>query len=722
MTIATANTTDLSKVADLYADGTLRSLAPLAPIFQLKGLPYTLNSHFMFDSMFDTHPPRRRTYKCCRQVGKCVSKKDLHKIRLADGSAMTEELLRPGTVVASFDGIQATSRSILWVGSNGIRPVLQVTTARGASFAVTYNHPILTPLGWVDAGDLQVGWSVYYLTHGSADAEMDRVVALEPVGEMETFDITVDVDHTFILDGSITHNSQNQSGATILTCAARSHLNYAVITPLFEQVKRISTNFIDPLLMDSQVRGFFLGNGCQKSVLVKSFQNRSTIYFTYAFLNANRTRGIPGDVLWEDEYQDFDTNLLPEVEQMVSGSPELGLIIRTGTAKSFSAPIEEAFQDSSMAEWGIRCGCGHWNIAGLAYDLIQMIGKEGPICAKCGRSINPREGQWLHCVESRYNIHAGYHISQPIHPYVFEYPERWAELLANMEKYSHGKFLNECLGESYDSEERLITLHNIRIASQLGNWINNIEQAERWREEHSVCCLSIDWGGGGRETFSSTSFAFLGMRNDNDKIDCLFAGRLSRSLRPEQEAMLFAELFNRVKPSFVAHDYTGAGNIREVTLTFAGIPQSVIIPFSYCFSSAQDVVTWAEGGTGSRASYMIDKSRSLRTMAAMFRHGKIALPEFESLGDLRGDLLTLFEDVQHRMHGSDITLVRKTKNTFDDFAHALNIGCSAIWVHVGMYPSMNDLIRPVTEADMVAIDPKEINLDTWIVNNKEQDL
>jgi len=475
-------------------------------------------------------------------------------------------------------------------------------------------------------------------------------------------------------------------------------------------------------LADSNMPGFFLGNGCRKSVLNKSFKNRSTLYFTYAFLNANRTRGIPGDILWEDEYQDFDTSLLEEVEQMVSGSPLLGLIIRTGTAKSFNSPLQIAYDDSSMAEWGIRCGCGHWNIATIDYDLIAMIGKDGPICAKCGKRVEPRAGEWIHRVPERYNLHAGYHVPQVIHPYVYEYPDRWLELLTNQRNYAQGKFYNECLGESYDSEERLITLQDIRMASSLGGWGNALEQAEQWRNEHPVCCLAIDWGGGGRDTFSSTAFAFLGMRADSDRIDCLFAGRLNRSLRPEHEAVLFAELWRKVQPSFLAHDYTGAGNIREVTLIYAGIPREVIIPFSYCITSAQDVVTYAAEGNGSRSSYMIDKSRSLRTMASMLHYGKIALPEFDSLGELKSDLLSLFEDVQHRMHSSDIILVRKTKNTFDDFAHALNIGCSALWVHAGTYPSVTDYIKPVAEADIIAIDPKEINLETWIQNNTIEDM
>jgi hypothetical protein len=586
MTTATDMFSELGELGDLYKSKQLTSLAPLLPIFELKGLPFSLKDHFMLEPMFELQPPRRRTFKCCRQIGK----------------------------------------------------------------------------------------------------------------------------------------TQQASGAVLLSASASPHTSFVVITPLFEQVKRISANFIDPLIQDSHMRNFYTGQGCTKSVLVKSFKNRATLYFTYAFLNANRTRGIPGDVLWEDEFQDFDTELLPEVEQMISGNPRLGLILRTGTAKSFSSPIQHAWEESSMAEWGIRCGCGYWNIAGVGYDLLKMIGPKGPICAKCGRGIKPREGQWLHSVEERFHSHCGYHISQVIHPYVFDYEDRWMELLKNQQDYSSGKFHNECLGESYDTEDRLFSLQDIRAACALGGWENALEEAENWRSKHSLCCLGIDWGGGGRESFSSTAFAFLGLRNDSDRIDCLFAGRLNRSLRPEYEARLFAELMKKVQPTFLAHDYTGAGNIREVTLIYAGITQNLIIPFSYCLSSSHDVVTWADAGTGSRSSYMIDKSRSLRTLAAMLRYGKIALPAFSGLdrGGLVDDLLALFEDVQHRQHGSDLILVRKTQNKFDDFAHALNIGCSALWTSAGTYPSVTDFIKPVAESDVVAIDPASINLDTWIVNNKEQ--
>ena len=51
--------------------------------------------------------------------------------------------------------------------------------------------------------------------HGQSDVFWDRVLSIEPKGEAETYDLTVQEDHNFVADGLIVHNSHSAAYALI---------------------------------------------------------------------------------------------------------------------------------------------------------------------------------------------------------------------------------------------------------------------------------------------------------------------------------------------------------------------------------------------------------------------------------------------------------------------------------------------------------------------------
>src|SRR6185436_7855437 len=52
-------------------------------------------------------------------------------------------------------------------------------------------------------------------TKSTSDIFWDRVVSIEDAGVKDTFDLTVDVDHNFVADGLIVHNSHSAAYALI---------------------------------------------------------------------------------------------------------------------------------------------------------------------------------------------------------------------------------------------------------------------------------------------------------------------------------------------------------------------------------------------------------------------------------------------------------------------------------------------------------------------------
>ncbi|HTE59487.1 MAG TPA: replicative DNA helicase [Solirubrobacteraceae bacterium] len=118
---------------------------------------------------------------------------------------------------------------------SGIQPVFRLTTALGRSVDASGNHPFLTAAGWRELRQLRPGVGIAApcrLAHAAAhrfaldvpsghlslaeelktyvtgtDVGWDAIVSIEPLGEEETYDLTVPGDHNFVADDLIVHNS-----------------------------------------------------------------------------------------------------------------------------------------------------------------------------------------------------------------------------------------------------------------------------------------------------------------------------------------------------------------------------------------------------------------------------------------------------------------------------------------------------------------------------------
>jgi len=73
------------------------------------------------------------------------------------------------------------------------------------------------------------------------------------------------------------------------------------VTPLYEMIRRLSSNVVKPFIEESPLRAVWTGVNTDSNVLQRSFTNKSKMIFSYAFLSADRTRGISADELLIDE-------------------------------------------------------------------------------------------------------------------------------------------------------------------------------------------------------------------------------------------------------------------------------------------------------------------------------------------------------------------------------------------------------------------------------------
>lgn len=482
------------------------------------------------------------------------------------------------------------------------------------------------------------------------------------------------------------------------------YFNTMFVTPLYEQVRRFSANFIKPFLEESPFRELWMDSTTENSVLQRTFKNHSRMLFTFAYLDANRVRGVSADKIAADEIQDLDETHFPIIRECLSAS-KYKLISLTGTPKTLDNFVEKSWDRSSMAEWVMRCdrgGCRHWNIASFDEGLLDMTGDyhddisektPGLVCRKCRTPLRPRAGRWVHRHPARRPDHTGYHVPQQIMPMHYADPAAWKLLLgkkAGAYNMTFATFMNEVCGESYDTGARLITLSDLRRAAVLPP--NRIETVPDVVDNYLYRVLAVDWGGGGEEGVSFTTCAIMGILPDG-RIDVLYG---FRSLTPHDhlaEARQLLHFMQVGRCRFLVHDYTGAGSLRETFMVQAGVPPSNIIPIAYIRSGIGNIMTFKPAtDRHPRNYYQVDKARSLVLTCAQIRALQLRFFADDYVSDdqagLLRDFLALVEEKSSRAMGSDVYTITKEDKKTDDFAQAVNIGCCALWHMTQKWPNL----------------------------------
>jgi replicative DNA helicase len=118
--------------------------------------------------------------------------------------------LQPATVSRAF--------------STGVRPVFRLTTRLGRTIRATANHQFRIYEGWqrldqIKPGDrLALPRAIPAESAGSAASDIcwDAVVAIEPDGEAEVYDLTVPGPHNFVANDIIAHNSIEQDADVVM--------------------------------------------------------------------------------------------------------------------------------------------------------------------------------------------------------------------------------------------------------------------------------------------------------------------------------------------------------------------------------------------------------------------------------------------------------------------------------------------------------------------------
>lgn len=503
---------------------------------------------------------------------------------------------------------------------------------------------------------------------------------------------------TIIKSGRQVGKSVAISTCCVIRCFALNNFKVMILTPFKPQVTNISNTYIKPLIHESPLYSVYVDASSSKAKLFKDFRNGSRIVFSYGYLDVTRVRSYPNDLIVIDEVQDFDINNIPVVRETLTASP-WRLEIFTGTPLSIDGTMEQLWQESSMCELVIRCPhCSFFNIPSLEHHLEKMIGplrddisEQNPatVCARCRKPISPRHGRWVPAKPENKGRFDGFHVPQIIIPMHYADRARWAELLdkqAGKGPTPRYRFVNEVLGESFDEAASLLTPKDLRQASLLGQ--NTVENALMRLPVYQATALAIDWGGGGKTGLSLTTVVFAGIMLDGSIEICY--GKRFYINDPQRESAEIASLYQAMNPTFVVHDYTSGGNVREAYLREFGVPSSKMVPIYFVGNTTNHIIVPTLASYRNRTFYKLSRARILQFICSAIREGKIRFManELDENQKLLNDFLSLREERGSTHTGREYYHVVKSKNGCDDFAAATALACSLLWHASGRWPKL----------------------------------
>lgn len=379
-----------------------------------------------------------------------------------------------------------------------------------------------------------------------------------------------------------TEKSTTLGNKVLSLSGMRSIYTTLFVTPSAMQTKVFSTARIDDIVDVSPMIRAMTHKSLVQNLLEKEFINRSKIYLRYAFLSADRIRGLSVNGIFLDEIQDLLQELLPVIEETASHHKD-SLFFYSGTPKTYDNTIEEYWsKHSTQGEWAIPCerhgtpkdpSTWHWNTLG-----IKNIGKYGPICDLCGGPLNPEHplADWVE-MNPGAQIE-GFRICRLMVPWFFKDKNKWNEILHALARYPVAQFYNEVLALSYDSGAKPLTRGEVVRCCDDNYEVENEDFVAELALQYSLY-VGIDWGEGtGNGAY--TVMTVGGYVRGDDKFQIVFCKRFTGPLAdPVEQLKEIKRLLVKFRFKFAGCDY-GYGffqNKELINVHGAG----KIFPFQY---------------------------------------------------------------------------------------------------------------------------------------------
>jgi hypothetical protein len=458
------------------------------------------------------------------------------------------------------------------------------------------------------------------------------------------------------------------------------------VSPSATQTKTFSVDRIKEPLETSDILKAYTTSLLQQNVFEKQFVNRSKITLRYAFLNADRCRGIPAHGIFIDEFQDILSDCVPVIEQASSHAPEnLKRFIYAGTPKGLDNVLEyyrsgtsKGQPMSTMGEWVVPCdrhggeGGRFWNILGE-----KNIQKKGLSCERCHQLIDPMhtDAQWAQLQEE--GVFESYRIPQLMVPW-----KEWSEIYLDYGRYERAKFYNEVLGISYDSGLRPLTRQQVRECCR-PNISMHPSELDKYRQHGmpgNTIFAGIDWGTG------ENSFTVLCLGTYiESRFRIFYIHRfIGEDVDPVPQLQKICEMLSYFNVRIIATDYGGGFHSNDHLTRKFGYKR--VMKYQY-MARARKKVLW----NPAFRRWQIVRTELMSDVFNAIKRKQIDLPRFEEFEDpYANDCLNIYAEYNDTLR---MLQYRHRPDKPDDSLHAI------LYCLVGsmiVYPRP-DLIMPQRE-------------------------
>lgn len=535
----------------------------------------------------------------------------------------------------------------------------------------------------------------------------DYVVQIDEVGIKECIDISVEGTHSFIAEGVVTHNSTLLGNSILARMAITPHFRALYVSPTHEQTKTFRRDRIgDPISLSPVYQSYLIPGKSNNMSLVK-FINFAQLVLRYAYLTADRVRGIPADAVYIDEIQDILTANLPVIEECAGhANPLLKMFVYSGTPKTYDNTIESLWSTrSTQNEWAVpsearrifdmkpgdakdRAHEYYWNV-----PLDEgNIGLEGLVCKTYGGRINPRhpDARWVSMNPNirnhpRLEPFESFRIPQLMVPWI-----QWSEILDKQESYPRSRFYNEVLALPFDAGTRPLRMSDLMDASRsdlrMLVALNAIARAVAGKQVF----FGIDWGTGENTYTVLTIGSYLGGVGSQHNFTIFYFHRFTGpELDPELQMQTIHNYIALFKPVLVGVDYGGGFDRNKFLINRYG-PQR-IVRYQYIGGHGSTSRRPKILFDGTKGRYMLERTEVMSDFFNAIREGKIDFPMWEDWSEpYAQDFLSIFSEY------NEVTRTTRydvgPEKTDDAFHSALY----CFFVSQIMYPRP-DIVRPTLE-------------------------
>lgn len=464
------------------------------------------------------------------------------------------------------------------------------------------------------------------------------------------------------------------------------------VAPSADQSKVFSNDRIaEPINLSPLVQAY-TNTILTNAIFHKKFINYSQVILRYAYLNADRTRGIPADLIAIDEIQDILVDNIPVIEECASHS-KWKIFLYSGTPKSLDNTIESYWTNfSTQNEWAVPClrhgtpkdpSSWHWNILGE-----DNIDKKGVVCDRCKEIINPLgpEARWVSMnPQTERNkkkvAFEGFRIPQLMVPWIIGTEEKWSELLGKYERYSRQKLYNEVLGLSYDSGTRPLTKGQLKACCKDHIRLGDFENFKKFSADYDIFA-GIDWGTGENSYTVISLGAYLGTGNFTIFWTHRFTGR---DLEPPIQLERIGTILSQFNVSLCGCDY-GGGFDRNDHLIRAFGPHK-ILKYQYNPQQKKGKIYWED----KLHRFAVHRTEVMSDVFNAITRKQFDFPCWEDFHEPYGqDILNIFSE---KNDDQRMTMFKHSPGTTDDTFHSILYCFLASMIK---YPRP-DIIAPVRD-------------------------